>query len=322
MQGNSPTFFYKGFNTMEQVWFEKYRPSKIEDYVWRDESQKETMTKWVEQKEIPHVIFQGLAGTGKSSAINVLINEIEVDKGDILYIDASTETSVDVVREKVINFASTIPWGNFKVCILEEADALSKNAQNSLKRTIEDYSDNCRFIFTTNNPHKIDPAIHSRCQSFHIERLDEETFLGRMIYILSDNDIDFDEDTLLSYFKGTYPDLRKAINELEKNSNNGKLHNPSTDSKAKIDYMVLVADHFKKGKITEAREILVKEATENEYIEIYRFLYRNLDFWSSEVSRQDEALIAIRDGMYKDNFVADREINLSATLATLAMIEG
>lgn len=305
---------------MEQVWFEKYRPKTLDQYVWRDATQKETMTKWVEQKEIPHIIFQGLAGTGKSSAINVLVHEIGIEKGDILYVDASTETSVDVVREKVINFAQTIPWGNFKVCILEEADALSKQAQNSLKRTIEDYSDNCRFIFTTNNPHKIDSAIHSRCQTFHIESLDESTFLEKMIFILDDNNIEFDSDILLSYFKGTYPDLRKAINVLEMNSHNGVLSKPSIDQKSTIDYMVLVVDHFKNGRVQDAREVLVKEASENEYIEIYRFLYRNLDFWQTDPNKQDEALIAIRDGMYKDSFVADREINLSATLATLSMI--
>ena len=305
---------------MTTLWTEKYRPKHISDYVWRDENQKKTVEAWVNDKNIPHILLSGTAGIGKSSLVNVLLHEIGIDDGDILEINASEETSIDTVREKIINFASTIPFGDFKVCILEEADALSRNAQNSLKRVTETYSENCRFIFTTNNPNKIDPALHSRCQTFHMTSLNEEQFLSRMMEILDDNNIEYDPEYLLTIFKATYPDLRKAINTLDMYSKDGKLMAPGSDSKSVKDYIVEVTDLFRKGKIQEGRTLLVTESNEEDYVDIFRFLYRNLDFWSDDSDVQDEALIIIKNGLVNDGLVADREINLSATLAQLKQL--
>lgn len=306
---------------MKTLWVEKYRPKKVSDYVWKDQKQKQIIEQWIADKNIPHILLSGIAGTGKSSCISVLIHELGIEENDVYQINASEETSVDVVRTKIMNFASTIPFGDFKICVLEEADALSKSAQKSLKRIIEDYSDNCRFIFTTNEPHRIDSALHSRLQQFHFEAIDEEGFIARMMYILDDNNISYDPDTLIAYVKGSYPDLRKAIGLLEQNSHGGTLLAPSADNTSSIDYMVKVVDLLQKGKIYEAREVLTKEATPEEYIEVYRFLYRNLSFWGKDAEKQDQALVVIRDGLYKDALVADREINLAATLAQLSMLE-
>lgn len=303
------------------VWTEYYRPKTIDDYVWRDERQRQIVESWIRDKNLPmSTILTGVAGVGKSSLINMLLKELGVQQGDILYKNASEETSVEMVREAIINFASTIPWGDFKVCILEEADALSKSAQNSLKRVIEDFSDTCKFFITSNNPHKIDPAIHSRSQGFHIESLKEDEFLLRLAYILDDNNIEYDPDVLISYVKATIPDLRKAIGLVQMNSKSGVLLPPSSDSSAKLDYMVLVSEMFRKGQIQQAREAIVSNASQEDYIEIYRYLYRNLAFWGDTQEKQDDALLIIRDGMVKDGMVADREINLSATLIQLKQI--
>lgn len=305
---------------MKSLWVEELRPKSIKDYVWRDDRQRQIVESWIAEKSLPSLILSGTAGTGKSSLLNVLIHEIGIQDGDILYINASEETSIEVVREKILNFAGTLPWGDFKIIILEEADALSKQAQNSLKRVFEDYSDNCRILMTTNNPHKIDPALHSRCQGFHIESLDEEGFLLRLAQILTDKDIEFDPDILISYVKATMPDLRKAIGLLEQNSKTGVLLAPDTDASSKLDYMVVVSELFRKGNIQQAREVLIREAGQEDYIEIFRYLYRNLDFWGKTEDKKDQALLAIRDGMYKDSFVADREINLSAVFVELKRI--
>ena len=254
-----------------------------------------------------------------TSLINMLINELDIDEGDVLEINASEETSVEVVRTKIINFASTIPFGDFKICILEEADALSQAAQKSLKRVIETNSDNCRFIFTTNEVHKINAANFSRFQHFHFEQIDEELFIERLMFILEDNDVEYSPDDLIQYVKGTYPDLRKSIGMLEMNVCDGKLLSPSSDSKAKLDYMVKVVDLFKKGKVKEARTTIIENASSDEYTEIFRFLYRNIELFGDE-DKQCRALVIIRDGMYKDAIVADREINLSATLAEISMV--
>jgi replication factor C small subunit len=304
---------------MKQLWVEKYRPKKVSEYVWRDDHQKQIVLKWIEEKSLPNILLSGQAGAGKSSIIAVLINELEIDDGDVLEINASEETSVEVVRTKIINFASTIPFGEYKVCILEEADALSQAAQKSLKRVIETNSDNCRFIFTTNEVHKINAANFSRFQHFHFEQIDEELFIERLMFILEDNDVEYSPDDLIQYVKGTYPDLRKSIGMLEMNVCDGKLLSPSSDSKAKLDYMVKVIDLFKKGKVKEARTTIIENASQDEYTEIFRFLYRNIELFGDE-DKQCRALVIIRDGMYKDAIVADREINLSATLAEISMI--
>lgn len=306
---------------MQRLWTEKYRPKYVDDYVWRDETQEKIVKKWIKDKSIPSILLSGSPGTGKSAIINVLINELEIEHGDILEINASEETSIEVVRTKIMNFASTIPFGDFKVCILEECDSMSPAAQNSLKRVIETNSDNCRFIFTTNNVNKVNPANFSRFQHFHFEKIDDEQFLLRLAFILDDNNVEYDIDDLIKYMRGTYPDLRKAINMIDMNVHDGKLLPPSADSKAKLDYMVRVVELFQNNKIGEARKLLIAEASPEEYTEIYRFLYRNLDFFGDTDDKQSQALIIIRDGLYKDAIVADSEINLSATLAELSMLE-
>jgi replication factor C small subunit len=303
------------------IWAEKYRPKSLSQYVWRDQKQRQIVENWIKERTLPmSLILSGSAGVGKSGLINVILHELNLENGDVLYINASEETSVEVVRNKILGFASTIPFGDFKVCVLEEADALSKSAQNSLKRVFEDYSDNCRFIITTNNPHKIDPALHSRSQGFHIESLDDEAFLLKMAEILSDNNVDFDPDTLILYMKATYPDLRKAINAIQQNTIAEQLVSPDKDSSAKLDYMVKITDLFSKGKIQDGRKTLIAEASSEDYIEIFRYLYRNLDFWGNNDDQKDEALIIIRNGMVNDSLVADREINMAATLAQLGRV--
>lgn len=302
---------------MTDLWVEKYRPKTFADYVWRDEEQKNIVKSWINEGIIPSLIFSGTQGSGKTSLIHMILNELNVEPGDILEINASEKTSVEVIRNDVLRFSSTIPWGKFKVCILEEFDAMSKEAQNSLKRVIEENSDYTRFIFTSNNPHKIDPAIHSRCQGFHIESLDEEQYLLKLAEILVDNEVDFDPDILISYVEATIPDLRKGISLIQMNSKSGTLLPPNSDSKAKLEYMAVVSELFKKGQIQQAREVIVSEASPEDYTEIFRYLYRNMDFWGKTQDVQDEALLIIRDGMVKDGMVADREINLAATLVQL-----
>lgn len=305
----------------QELWVEKYRPAKVSDYVWRDARQKNQILGWIKDRSIPHLLLSGTQGLGKTSLINVLLNEIGVEPGDTMEINASEETSVETVRTKIINFASTIPYGDFKVIILEEAEAMSAASQAALKRVIEDNSDTCRFILTTNTPHKIIPPIHSRCQTFHMTSLDKEEFRFRLAYILTNEQVDADVETLDNYVEATYPDLRKAINSVQLNCVEGKLLSPTDDSKASGEWMVKVVELFKAGKITEAREYICSHADYTDYPEIYRFLYRNLNLWGNNEQQREDAIIAIRDGLVKDTSCADREINLSATLVQLKNIK-
>jgi replication factor C small subunit len=307
---------------MKQLWTEKYRPNKVNDYVFRDDAQRKQVQQWVDTKTIPHLLFSGAPGVGKTTLAKLLINELGIDEYDVLEINASRENSVDNVREKITGFVQTMPFGEFKVVLLDEADYLSHNAQAIMRGLMETYHEAARFILTCNLPHKIMPALHSRCQGFHISKTDHVEFTARAATILVGESIQFDLDTLDSYVKATYPDLRKCLNLLQANSIDGELSSPSVNDAAVHDWKLSAVDLFKQGNITKGRETICKQASVEDIDEIFRWMYDNLDLWSVAPAGQDKAILAIRDGMVNHSMVADPEINLSATLVELTTING
>jgi replication factor C small subunit len=305
---------------MKQLWVEQYRPRDIEGYVFRDEAQRDQVKQWIKAGSIPHLLFSGAAGIGKTTLAKILINALNIDTYDVLEINASRTNSVDDIRDSVVNFVSTMPFGDFKIVLLDEADYLSPNAQAALRGVMEEYSQTARFIMTCNYPHKIIPALHSRCQGFHIEKVDHTEFTARAATVLVTEGVDFDIDTLDSYVKATYPDLRKCLNLLQMNTVEGKLKRPSETGTGTADYKLAMVDLFKAGKIREARTLLAAQARPEEMDEIFRWMYDNLDMWSATPEGQDEAILVIRKGLVNHVSCADAEINLSATLVELSQI--
>jgi len=305
---------------MKQLWVEQYRPKDIDGYVFRDEAQREQVKQWIKEGTIPHLLFSGAAGIGKTTLAKILINALNIDEYDVLEINASRTNSVDDVRLKITNFVSTMPFGTFKVVLLDEADYLSTNAQAALRGVMEEYASTARFILTCNYPHKIIPAIHSRCQGFHIEKVDHTEFTARAATVLVNEGADFDLDVLDTYVKSTYPDLRKCLNLLQMNTVDNKLKAPSETGNGTADYKLAMVDLFKQGKIREARTLLAAQARPEEMEEIFRWMYDNLDMWSKTPEGQDEAILIIRKGLVNVPLVADHEINLSATLVELSQI--
>jgi len=305
---------------MQELWTEKYRPKTINEYVFKDDRQREQVEYWIKTKTIPHLLFSGSAGIGKTTLAKILITALEIDTYDLLEINASRERGIEVVREKIKNFSQTMPYGDQKVILLDEADALTPDAQKSLKGTMEEFSSSVRFILTSNHPNKIIPPLHSRCQSTHFEKIDHTEFTARAATILAMENIEFDLDTLDSYVRATYPDLRKCLNLLQPNSTSGTLNPPSTTDRAVADFRVDVVNLFKKGKIREARSLLCSNIQSADVDDIFRWMYDNLDIWSKTPEGQDQAIILIRNGLVNHSLVADPEVNLSATITELSQI--
>ena len=303
---------------MKKLWTEAYRPNRLDDYVFRDAAQKNQVQSWVTSGAIPHLLFSGAPGVGKTTLAKILINELGIDEYDVLEINASRENSVDTIRDKISGFVQTMPFGDFKVVLLDEADYISPNGQAALRGVMETYHASARFILTCNYPNRIIPALHSRCQGFHIERVDIIEFTARMATVLVTEGVEFDLDTLDTYVKATYPDLRKCLNTCQMNSTTGRLTTPNGDEGGVKDWKVDVVNLFKGGRVREARVLLCSSARADEMEEVYRWMYDNLSMWSDDEQKQDQAIVIIRNGIANIPLVADQEINLSATLIELA----
>ena len=305
---------------MKELWVEKYRPNTVDGYVFRDEHQKKQVQQWIKDGTIPHLLFSGNAGIGKTTLAKILLNQLEVNDLDVLEINASRTNSVEDVRDKIVNFVQMIPFGAFKVVLLDEADYLSPNAQAALRGVMEEYHTTSRFILTCNYPNRIIPALHSRCQGFHIERIDQTEFTARVAEILITEEITPDIDTLDTYVKATYPDLRKCINMVQMNSVSGQLVPPEKSDAGESDWKLEMTELFKQGQISKARKLVCSQARPDEMEDVYKWLYDNIELFGDE-EKQESAILIIKQGLVDHTLVADPEINLAATMIRLARMK-
>lgn len=308
---------------------EKYRPSSINGYVFKDELFKSKILEYVNtSKENPNVIpfpnllLAGRPGTGKTTMAYILCKECNVEKPDIMYVNISRENSVDFIRTKVTNFCSTMPIGLFKVIILDEFDRMSLAGQDALKSMFEVYSDTARFIATANTPEKIITPLHSRFQVFNFQSLDDETFLERMIDILTLEQIEFDVDNLELILNKARPDMRKAINLIDQFTVNGVLQPfKSEDIELNIDLYNDIVNEANKKRYEDMR-VLTSQLKIDELEDFLKWLFHNIEVIIDNQDNYGEGYKIIKDALRDRDKVADVEILISATVAELARCNG
>lgn len=301
---------------MEQyLWVEKYRPQKIDDCVL-PKSLKDTFKQFIESGELPNFLFCGTAGVGKTTVAKALCNEIGAE---YLLINGSEESGIDVLRTKIKGFASTISLTDSKkVIILDEADYLNPNStQPALRAFIEEFSNNCRFIFTCNYKNRIIEPLHSRCSvvEFKIENKEKPeiaaSFFKRLSYILKNENIEFDQKVVAELVQKHFPDYRRILNELQRYSVSGRIDSGILLNVNEESFKELVKN-LKEKNFTEVRKWVAKNS-DADSINIFRQLYDTATV-NMEVASIPQLVIILADYQYKAAFVADHELNLMAAL--------
>ena len=294
---------------LEELWVEKYRPSKIEDYVFPDAHIEALVTDIVKTGNLPHLLLTGQAGTGKTTLALVLKTALLESDIDFLKLNASDENSVDVVRGIIKSFVSTWAMGNFKIVLLDEFDYASPHMQAGLRQMMEEHSNTCRFIMTGNFPNKIINAIKSRSSHIHFPKPDVDDMMVACAEILVAEEIDIpDIDVLDTLVRMAYPDLRKAINLIQEYSIDGVLTSPASSSDDVAGWQAEMIQAIKKSDFTKVYDIITKHVALDGYDDLYTFLGNNTD---------GQKLIYVADFMYKHALVCDADVNMKALCTKL-----
>jgi len=301
---------------IKPVWVEKYRPKTVADVIVTNERDRTKFDSFVANGEFPNLLLSGGPGTGKSSMSLALIKTLGIDKTDVLKINCSDE-KIDAMRDKVKNFAMTMPIGRFKVVRLEEIDGIGHEAQRLLRDLIEVTSHSCRFIATCNTLNLVSGALRSRFHEYQFAAPSRENVLVRAAEILEAEDIEFTIDDLEKTVAAGYPDFRKIIQLLESNSIGGRL---SIDGGgAAHDWKLQLLPLLEAGDIKGCRKLVCESAAANEIIEVYRFLYDNLHRCKA-LKKQDEAIVLIAQYQYQHGFVNDPELQVAALFIEISQL--
>ena len=300
------------------LWVEKYRPDLLESYIG-NEHLKSKIKLYLESGDLPHLLLYGRAGTGKTTLAKLLVNNIDCDH---LYINASDENSVDTVRNKVRNFASTIGFKDMKVIILDECDYITPNAQAALRNLMENFSKHTRFILTCNYVERIIDPIQSRCQPFQIVPPSRKEVAVHLTNILNGENVTFEMDDVATLVNGGYPDIRRVINFAQRQVVDSKL-SIDQDNLVAVDLNVnvfssqivnVLKTQNKKDAFVTIRKMLADNQI-SDFADLFRLLYDEVDDYGK--GHIAECILTIAKYQLSDAQVVDKEINAMAMLIEL-----
>lgn len=309
---------------LTSLWFEKYRPKTLDQFIFQNSHHNKIFKDMVTSKSIPHILLTGSPGTGKTALSSILINAcIDPDDVDIdvLKVNASDNNSVDDVRNEIYSHITSMGNGSFKVVWLEEADYLSLNAQGILRDYMETYQQECRFIITCNNVHKIIPAIKSRCQQFHFTGCNKDDVMEMVAVMLMKEKITCDIPTLTQHVDIHYPDMRSIINSIEQYSKSGILLNPDTNTpmqSAKLEIIELIQS----DSWSTLRQKLCSTVSDEEWVEVYTLLYQHLNSSPKfgNVELWEQGIVLIAEHLFNHPQCAKPNINAASLLIQLGSI--
>ena len=299
------------------LWVEKYRPRKLTEYVG-NEHLKQKVSDYLQSGDVPHLLFFGKAGTGKTTLAKLIVNSINCDH---IIINASDENNVDTVRNKVKGFASTVGFKDMKVVILDEFDYMTPNAQAILRNLMETFSKHCRFILTCNYVEKVIDPIQSRCQTFQIVPPSKKEVAVQISQILGKEGVSFQPTDLVPIIDSSYPDIRKIINTCQLNSTKGELKLDTTsvidsDIKSKV-VEILKGSDSKPNKWKNIRQA-VADARIQDFTELYTFLYEKVDEYGG--SNTSNIILILSESQHKDSLVVDKEITFMSCIIQIVAL--
>lgn len=293
------------------LWVEQYRPNSLDEYVG-NEHLKSKVENYLESGNVPHLLFYGKAGTGKTTLAKLIVNSLGAD---YMIINASDERGVETIRNRVKTFASTVGFSGTKIIILDEFDYMTPDAQAILRNLMETFSMNCRFILTCNYVEKVIDPIQSRCQTFQIIPPTKRDVAIQVSKILKNEKIKFEPKDLVPIVDSSYPDIRKIINTCQLNSIKGELK-VDVQNILENDYKQKVLDILKsndsnKNKYVEIRKV-ISDSKVTDFTELYSLLYEKVDEYAS--NNTATIILSLAEGQYRSSLSVDKEIPTMASI--------